>query len=173
MSESLLRSFLVSVGALLLWATEATVFEAQKAFSYVVLPDADPYSSGGLYRGYMLLDRVFRDDLPKDAAPRPAARPQQFLADSVSPAKAQELARAFKARIEADTLADAKHPGFRLERPIRVTPEFEPLVAAEFRRIVRTGTMSASRQLVRPAHEVAIGIWLAALAEQVQNPPAE
>jgi hypothetical protein len=36
-------------------------------------------------------------------------------------------------------------------------------VAREFRRVVYTGTMDARRQLVRPAHEVAIGIWLATL----------
>ena len=165
MSESLLRSFLVSVGALQLMATEATVFdEALAAMAYVVLPKAAPDAPGGLYNGYMLLDRVFKDDSRGSGALAASSAARPLLVDSVSPQKAQALEREFIALIEADTLADAKHPSFRLERPLRVTPEFAPAVAQEFRRIVRTGTMSASRQLVRPAHETAIGLWLAGLA---------
>ena len=132
----------------------------------MVLPEAGPHDPGGPYNGYALRDRVFLDDAPGpdagDGPPPADAKP--LLAASLSPQKAQALERAFVSLIEADTLADAKHPAFRLERPIRVTPEFGPAVAAEFRRIVRTGTMSASRQLVRPAHEVAVGIWLATLS---------
>ena len=36
-------------------------------------------------------------------------------------------------------------------------------VKREFGRIVYTGTMGGRQQIVRPAHEVAVGIWLAYL----------
>ena len=36
-------------------------------------------------------------------------------------------------------------------------------VAREFKRIAYTGTMCWRRQIRRPAHEVALGIWLASL----------
>ena len=42
--------------------------------------------------------------------------------------------------------------------------EFKAMVAREFRRVAYTGTMGWRQQLVRPAHEVALGIWLARLA---------
>lgn len=35
--------------------------------------------------------------------------------------------------------------------------------AREFRRVAYTGTMGWRQQIVRPAHEVALGIWLARL----------
>ena len=38
------------------------------------------------------------------------------------------------------------------------------MLEREFGRIVVTGTMSWQRQMNRPAHEVAIGIWLARLS---------
>ena len=67
-------------------------------------------------------------------------------------------------QIEADTLVDAKTPKtFKLDAPIRVTDDFKEAVAREFRRIAYTGTMGWRQKLNRPAHEVAVGIWLARL----------
>ena len=39
----------------------------------------------------------------------------------------------------------------------------DPLLQREFGRIVITGTMAWQRQMRRPAHEVALGVWLACL----------
>ena len=87
-----------------------------------------------------------------------------MLAEVVQPRKVAALERHFTALMEADGIADKKSAGrFKIERPVKVTPELAPAVAREFRRVVYTGTMDARRQLVRPAHEVAIGIWLATL----------
>ena len=64
---------------------------------------------------------------------------------------------------------DAKTPkDFKLEEPIRVTDDFKEAVAREFRRIAYTGTMGWRQKLNRPAHEVAVGIWLARLAPCAQ-----
>ena len=52
---------------------------------------------------------------------------------------------------------------FTLESPIVIGDEFKDMVAREFRRVAYTGTMKYSLQIVRPAHEVALGIWLARL----------
>ena len=45
----------------------------------------------------------------------------------------------------------------------KVTDDFKEAVAREFRRIAYTGTMGWRKKLNRPAHEVALGIWLARL----------
>ena len=59
---------------------------------------------------------------------------------------------------------DAKTPKtFKLESPIKVTDDFKEAVAREFKRIAYTGTMGWRKKLNRPAHEVALGIWLASL----------
>jgi len=64
----------------------------------------------------------------------------------------------------SDKLADKKTAKFfTLEAPIEIGEEYKAMVAREFRRIVFTGTMGWRRQLIRPAHEVALGIWLARL----------
>ncbi|MBQ3807258.1 MAG: hypothetical protein II840_04810, partial [Kiritimatiellae bacterium] len=52
---------------------------------------------------------------------------------------------------------------FTLEAPIVIGKEFKDMVSREFRRVVYTGTMGWRKQLVRPSHEVALGIWLARL----------
>ena len=52
---------------------------------------------------------------------------------------------------------------FTLESPIIIGDEFKDMVAREFRCVAYTGTMKYSLQIVRPAHEVALGIWLARL----------
>ena len=48
-------------------------------------------------------------------------------------------------------------------RETAMTPVGNTAVAREFRRIAYTGTMSSRQKLNRPAHEVAVGIWLAGL----------
>ena len=61
---------------------------------------------------------------------------------------------------------DAKTPKtFKLDEPIKVTDAFKEAVAREFRRIAYTGTMGWRQKLNRPAHEVALGIWLAGLGK--------
>ena len=137
----------------------------------MTLPEAAPHEPGGTYNAYSIMDRVFLEDLDTGLEVRgeneinthrnlKAGRP---LWMSVRPETAERLEREFVERIEADALADAKMKGFRLESPIRVAEEFREMVRGEFRRIIYTGTMSYSRQLVRPAHETAVAIWLAGL----------
>ena len=46
---------------------------------------------------------------------------------------------------------------------LEITDPKKDAVAREFRRIAYTGTMGWRKKLKRPAHEVAVGIWLAGL----------
>ena len=50
------------------------------------------------------------------------------------------------------------------DEPITVTDDFWEAVSREFRSIAYTGTMGWRQKLSRPAHEVAVGIWLARIA---------
>ena len=87
-----------------------------------------------------------------------------MLCEVLSPDIAKEAEAEFMRQIEADTLVDAKTPkDFKLEEPIRVGDDFKDAVAREFKRIAYTGTMGWRKKLNRPAHEVAVGIWLASL----------
>lgn len=87
-----------------------------------------------------------------------------MLVEVLSPDIAKEAEIEFTRQIEADTLVDAKTPkDFKLDSPIKVTDDFKEAVAREFRRIAYTGTMGWRQKLNRPAHEVALGIWLARL----------
>ena len=74
------------------------------------------------------------------------------LCKVLSPDLAKEAEIEFTRQIEADDMG------------IKVTDDFKDAVAREFRRIAYTGTMSWKQKLNRPAHEVAVGIWLAGLA---------
>ena len=86
------------------------------------------------------------------------------LCEVLSPDIAKEAEAEFTRQIEADTLVDAKTPKtFKLDAPIKVGEDFRDAVAREFRRISYTGTMGWRQKLNRPAHEVAVGIWLAGL----------
>ena len=86
------------------------------------------------------------------------------LCEVLSPDLAREAEAEFTRQIEADTLVDAKTPKtFKLDEPIKVGEDFRDAVAREFRRISYTGTMGWRQKLNRPAHEVAVGIWLAGL----------
>ena len=74
------------------------------------------------------------------------------------------LRREWVGLIEGDNLTDKKTAKvFTLEKPIRIGEEFKAMVEREFGRVAYTGTMKYQLQLVRPAHEVALGIWLARL----------
>ena len=151
----------------LLVARKEDAAAALEAMSYVVVPGRGLREPGGLYNGYMLLDRVFIDDAQNAARSRDPRKGKR-LADVVRPGKVAALERHFTELIEADGVADKKSARrFKLERPLKVTPELAPAVAREFRRVVYTCTMDARRQLIRPAHEVAVGIWLAGLVDQI------
>ena len=161
--------------------------EALRAATYVVKDDP--------YKGYILKDRIFKDsdgraewrkekneeylaglnDKQKKTratlnAKYEAQRKEQKgkpLCEVLSPDLAREAEAEFTRQIEADTLVDAKTPKtFKLESPIKVTDDFKEAVAREFRRIAYTGTMGWRQKLNRPAHEVAVGIWLARLGER-------
>ena len=58
-------------------------------------------------------------------------------------------------------LSEPKHRTSRVV--ILIGEDFKAMVSREFRRIVYTGTMGWRQQIVRPAREVALGIWLATL----------
>ena len=156
---------------------------AIEGMSYVVSQTADPYAPGGVYHGYMIADRVFKDTdgraewraatgkERKSSAESAAKEAQQRkeksgkpLVEILSPAVAQTAESEFAQLIEAETLTDKKTAQFfTLESPIVIGEEFAEMVAREFRRIAYTGTMGWRRQIVRPGREVALGIWLARL----------
>lgn len=153
--------------------------EALRAATYVLpTPCTDPYC------GLNLRDRIFKDSDgrvewresqelsdDKDSVKRREWSKKRFrelkgrlLCEVLSPALAKKAEAEFTRQIEADTLVDAKTPKtFKLEESIRVGESFKAAVAREFRRIAYTGTMGWKQKLNRPAHEVAIGIWLAGL----------
>ena len=73
------------------------------------------------------------------------------LCEVLSPALAKEAEAEFTRQIEADAIS------------VKVGEAFKEAVAREFRRIAYTGTMGWKKKLNRPAHEVALGIWLSRL----------
>ena len=150
--------------------------EAIRVATYVV--KGDPYN------GYNLKDRIFKDsdgrvewresqELSDDrenvkrrewSKKRFREQKGKPLCEVLSPDLAREAEAEFTRQIEADTLVDAKTPKtFKLDAPIKVGEDFKDAVAREFRRISYTGTMGWRQKLNRPAHEVAVGIWLAGL----------
>ena len=161
--------------------------EALRAATYVI-PAPNPESPiPNPYQGYILKDRIFKDSdgrvewrieqgkthklVEEGRFDHQAYVDKQRkenrgkpLCEILSPDLAKVAEAEFTRQIEADTLVDAKTPkDFKLEEPIRVTDDFKEAVAREFRRIAYTGTMGWRQKLNRPAHEVAIGIWLAGL----------
>ena len=164
--------------------------ETIEALSYIVLPGVAPREAGGEYCGYQLRDRVFKgedgrvawreerkrqngeaeDEGKKRKSDRSALK-GKLLVEVVSANTARELERLFIERIENDPISDNRNGGRRgvgprvqvLDEPLKVTDEFLGAVKREFGRIVYTGTMGGRQQIVRPAHEVAVGIWLAYL----------
>ena len=158
--------------------------QALDAMGYVITQTEDPYAEGGTYYGYMLRDRVFNEsdgrvewhdglELSDDKENvrhresdkiRRAKKMGKPLAEVIQPETARTLEREWVKMIEGDDLTDKKTAKFfTLEAPIRIGEEFAAMVAREFRRVAYTGTMKYQLQIVRPAHEVAVGIWLARL----------
>ena len=137
--------------------------EALRAATYVVRGDP--------YQGYNLKDRVFSDtdarvewrekqelSDDKENVKRREWSKKRFrelkgkpLCEVLSPALAKEAEVEFTRQIEADSLS------------VKVGEAFKDAVVREFRRIAYTGTMGWKKKLNRPAHEVAVGIWLAGL----------
>jgi len=160
---------------------------ALDGMGYVVTQTTDPYAPGGTYHGYVLADRVFKSSDArlerretaertlegksegktyhrKFKDERRKANSGKPLVEVLSPGIAATAERVFTERIEAEVLADKKTSKFfTLEAPIVIGEEFKAMVAREFRRIAYTGTMGWRQQIVRPAHEIALGIWLARL----------
>ena len=158
--------------------------EANRAASYVI-PAPNPQSPiPDPYQGYNLKDRVFVEDGRVDwlAAQelsdkkynirrrkwqkiRQMERKGSPLVEIVAqPETLAMLRRNWVGLIENDNLTDKKTSKvFTLEEPIRIGDEFKAMVEREFGRVAYTGTMKYQLQLVRPAHEVAVGIWLARL----------
>ncbi len=160
---------------------------ALEGMGYVITQTSDPYAPGGIYHGYMLADRVFKSTdgrvewreatgFKHKAEPEGKFDRQKYteakrkedagkpLVEVLSDRIGREAEAAFSERIEAEVLADKKTAKFfTLEAPIVIGDEFKAMVAREFRRVAYTGTMGWRQQIVRPAHEVALGIWLARL----------
>ena len=158
------REVIESDGVLL--TDKEHIAEAIRAATYVV--KGDPYN------GYNLKDRIFYGEAREPGSRETASVRQQEdrrkelrgkpLCEVLSPDIAKEAEAEFTRQIEADTLVDAKTPKtFKLDAPIKVGEDFRDAVAREFRRISYTGTMGWRQKLNRPAHEVAVGIWLAGL----------
>ena len=111
---------------------------------YVVIDD-------GL-RGYQIWDRVFWDD---GSGARKTKRPElTTFAQKYGPDK--DKLSEFEHQILSDKIFSSSNP----HSPIPIP---QSLLQREFGRIVITGTMAWRRQMGRPAHEVALGIWLAGL----------
>ncbi len=177
---------------------------ALDGMGYVVTQSVDPYAPGGIYYGYMISDRVFKatdgrvewrvaSGKVHKFAPEGKFDRQRYtdvkrkenngkpLVEVLSATLAKSAEEEFAKRIEAEVLSDKKTSKFfTLEAPIAIGDEFKEMVAREFRRVAYTGTMGWRQQIVRPAHEVALGIWLARLqpdpslaerAETRQNAP--
>ena len=134
--------------------------EALAAAGYVTVPGKGAEEEGGAYRGYCLLDRVFlAPPAGWRGAPGRRCGEPRTVAGSVSAEAAARLEREFAALVEGDPVCGGRAvPG--------APEEFAPLVRREFGRILRTGTMSLGRQLVRPAHEVALALFLISLTRQ-------
>ena len=159
---------------------ESHLDAALDGMEYVVAQTDDPHGIGGVYRGYMLSDRVFKSSDGRDewrAATKGDAKPDgkaqdkrlemsgKPLCEVLSPKVVAEAEKEFSKLIEAEALSDKKTAKFfTLEAPIVIGKKFKAMVAREFRRVVYTGTMGWRQQLVRPSHEVALGIWLARLS---------
>ena len=168
---------------------------ALDGMGYVVTQSTDPHAPGGVYRGYMIADRVFKstdgrvewreaagrvhkvaaDGKPnrmRHADEKRKANSGKPLAEVLSAALSKSAEEAFAKCIEGDVLSDKKTAKiFTLEAPIVIGDEFKAMVAREFRRVAYTGTMGWRQQIVRPAHEVALGIWLARLQPDPSLPP--
>ena len=160
---------------------------ALEGMGYVITQTSAPYAPGGIYHGYMLADRVFKStdgrvewreatgfkhkaepegkfDRHKYTEAKRKENMGKPLVEVLSERIGREAEAAFSERIEAEVLADKKTAKFfTLEAPIVIGDEFKAMVAREFRRVAYTGTMGWRQQLIRPAHEVALGIWLARL----------
>ena len=97
-------------------------------------------------RGYQIWDRVFWDD---GSGERKSKRQElTTFAQKFGPDK--DMIEAFgKEILAAGQVSDLTG--------------WEEVIKREFGRIVITGTMTWQRQMCRPAHEVAVGIWLAQL----------
>lgn len=161
---------------------ESHLDAAIDGMGYVVTQTDDPHGIGGVYRGYIISDRVFKlsdgrdewraavkgDTKPDGKAQEKEKRLQMSgnpLCEVLSPKVAAEAEKEFSKLIEAEVLSDKKTARFfTLEAPIVIGKEFKDMVSREFRRVVYTGTMGWRKQLVRPSHEVALGIWLARLS---------
>ena len=161
---------------------ESHLDAALDGMGYVVTQTDDPHGIGGVYRGYIISDRVFKlsdgrdewraavkgDTKPDGKAQEKEKRLQMSgkpLCGVLSSKVAAEAEKEFSKLIEAEVLSDKKTARFfTLEAPIVIGKEFKDMVSREFRRVVYTGTMGWRKQLVRPSHEVALGIWLARLS---------
>ena len=140
---------------------------ALESASYVVVPGKAPYEPGGLYAGYMLRDRVFLDDTMEVADLQHPVRTSRakgrMLVETVDPGRAEELERTFAELVEKYIPPAQPKSRGRAARRMNIAQRHSAMIAREFRRIVRTGTMDVRRQLARPAREVAIAIWLTSI----------
>ena len=165
--------------------------EAVEALSYIYLPEIGPRNAGGAYCGCQLRDRAFKDEDGRVSWREERARQSgetedkgkakkkndrsalkgKRLVEVVPAATATELERLFIEKIENDPISDNRNGGRKseglrvkvLDEPLKVTDDLMDIVKREFRRIVYTGTMAGRQQIIRPAHEVAVGIWLTTL----------
>ena len=170
------------------------------------MPEIGPRNAGGAYCGCQLRDRAFKDEDGRVSWREERARQSgetedkgkakkkndrsalkgKRLVEVVPAATATELERLFIEKIENDPISDNRNGGRKseglrvkvLDEPLKVTDDLMDIVKREFRRIVYTGTMAGRQQIIRPAHEVAVGIWLTTLfgdrqAEMKDSVPAD
>lgn len=142
---------------------------ALKATTGVLHPHPSTKSSIPLFQ---LKDRVFWDD---GSGERKGCSRQKVkgktLVEVYGEGFMKEALPEFTSLIAADHIGNAKTKDYLWEKDGISTKGSEPLIERELRRVLCSGTMGWRRQLIRPAHEVAVGIWMAGLAPAPTNAP--
>lgn len=115
---------------------------------------------------YQLKDRVFWDDGSGERKGHHRQKDKDKpLHEVIGESGYAEALAHFRELIAADPIGNAKTKDtLWLENGISIEG-WDIEIERAFRRVLYTGTMSWRRQLIRPAHEVAVGIWMASLAK--------
>lgn len=122
---------------------------------------------------FQLKDRVFWDD---GSGERKTGGRQKnkgkTLVDVYGEGFVRDAVVEFSSLIAANHIGNAKTRDFLCEENGISIEDSERLIERELRRVICSGTMGWRRQLIRPAHEVAVGIWMAGLDPvSVEHPP--
>ena len=134
---------------------------ALKATTAVLYPHSSTAASIPFFQ---LKDRVFWDDGSGERKSDGRQKNRgKTLVDVYGEEFVREAVTEFSSLIAADHIGNAKTRNFLWEEKGIPIEGSEPLIERELRRVICSGTMGWHRQLIRPAHEVAVGIWMVGL----------